>query len=189
MTDKKGSPYIGYEYKEVTVPSNLAPMYMDCYECFGWKIEENKVSVSGHSYIFSDRSCTVQRRSFTTIHMKRNRKIINKMELTRLQQYFEACANEIEALEKAKTSAALIWSLVIGIIGTVFLAGSTFAAVHEPPVIWLCILLMIPGITGMILPFSVYRRVIREKTRRIQPIIEAKQEEIYKICEKGHSLL
>lgn len=111
------------------------------------------------------------------------------MELTRLQQHFEACANEVETLEKKKTSAASVWALVIGIIGTAFIAGSTFAVVHEPPIIWLCILLAIPGFIGWILPYFMYNRIFRINTQRIQPIIEAKQEEIYEICEKGHSLL
>lgn len=175
MKEKKESPYIGYEYKEVTVPSEQASMYIDCYECFGWQPDENIVSVQG-------RNCTA-------IRMKRDRKIINKMELTRLQQHFEACINEIEALEQSKTAAATVWALIVGIIGTAFMAGSTFAVVHEPPVIWLCILLAIPGFIGWILPYYIYKRIARKKTQQIQPMIEAKREEIYQICEKGHSLL
>ena len=175
MTEKKEPAFIGYEYKEVTVPSDQASMYLDSYECFGWEPDGNVVSVQGHS-------CT-------TIRMKRNRKIINKMELTRLQQHFEACMSELEALEKAKTSAATAWALAVGVLGTAFMAGSTFAVVHEPPIIWLCILLAIPGFLGWILPYTVYKQTVWKKTRQIQPMIEAKREEIYQICEKGHALL
>lgn len=92
-----------------------------------------------------------------TIRMKRDRKIINKMELTRLQRHFEACLNEMEALEKSKTSAATVWALAVGILGTVFVAGSAFAITHEPPIVWLCILLAIPGFIGWILPYFIYR--------------------------------
>lgn len=175
MKDKKETPFIGYDYKEMTVPDELASMYLDCYENFGWEPDENIVTAKGHGG--------------TTIRMKRNRKIINKMELTRLQHHFEACVNEIEALEKAKTSAAAIWALVIGILGTAFIAGSTFAVVHEPPIIWLCILLAIPGFIGWVLPYYVYKQTVRKKTQKIQPLIEAKYEEMYQVCEKGHSLL
>ena len=111
------------------------------------------------------------------------------MELTRLQRHFEACLDELESLEKAKTSDATVWSLVIGILGTAFMAGSTFAVVHTPPVIWLCILLAIPGFIGWILPYYVYKKIARKKAQKIQPLMEAKYDEIYKICEKGHSLL
>lgn len=70
-----------------------------------------------------------------------------------------------------------------------FMAGSTFAVVHEPPIIWLCILLAIPGFLGWIMPFFLYRRLIEKKTKKYNPMIEDKLDEIYQICEKGHSLL
>ena len=125
----------------------------------------------------------------TTLHLKRDRKIINKMELTRLQRHFEACINEIKTLESSKTQMATVWALVVAVVGTAFMAGSTFAVVHEPPIIWLCILLAIPGFIGWILPWSLYQRIRKKQTEKLQPLIEAKQEEIYEICEKGHSLL
>ena len=175
MREKRETPFIGYDYKEMTVPNEQASMYLDCYENFGWEPDENNVTAKAHGGI--------------TIRMKRNRKIINKMELTRLQRHFEACVNEIEALEKAKTTVAIIWALVIGILGTAFMTGSTFAVVHEPPIIWLCILLAIPGFIGWILPYFVYKQTVRKKTQKIQPLIEAKYEEMYQVCEKGHSLL
>ena len=69
------------------------------------------------------------------------------------------------------------------------MAGSTFAVAHETPIIWLCILLAIPGFIGWILPWFLYQRIRKKQTENLQPLIEAKQEEIYEICEKGHSLL
>ncbi|MGN0341177.1 MAG: hypothetical protein ACI4DO_00125 [Roseburia sp.] len=174
MNEGKKS-FVGYEYKEVTVEENLASMYLDCYENFGWIGEEELADARTPHRV--------------TIRMKRDRKIINKMELTRLQRNFEACANDMEKLEKAKTTAALIWSITIGMIGTVFMAGSTFAITHEPPIIWLCVLLAIPGFAGWILPYFVYREIVKKQTKKIQPLMDEKLEEIYKVCEKGHSLL
>lgn len=175
MDQKRETPFVGYEYKEITVPSEQASMYMDCYETFGWEPDENIVTTKG--------PCT------TTIRMKRNRKIVNKMELTRLQRNFEACAQEIDKLERAKTSTATVWALLIGIIGTAFMAGSVFAVTHQPPIYWLCILLAVPAFSGWIAPYFVYRYVVQRKTKKLQPMIEAKQDEIYEVCEKGHSLL
>ncbi|MDO4331171.1 MAG: hypothetical protein Q4C58_00595 [Eubacteriales bacterium] len=175
MKEKRETTFVGYEYKEMTIPKEQASMYMDCYENFGWEADENIAAVEGRSLI--------------TVRMKRNRKMINKMELTRLQRHFEACAKEVEALERSKTSAATAWAIVTGIIGTAFMAGSTFAVVHEPPVIWLCILLAIPGFIGWILPYFIYNGIVRKSIQRIQPLIEAKYEEIYEICEKGNKLL
>lgn len=165
--------FIGYEYKEVTVPSGQASFYLDCYENFGWQQDENLAPSSGSH--------------LTKLCLKRNRKILNKMELPRLQRHFEACASEIERLEKSKTSKASVAALSVGLVGTAFMAGSVFAIVQEPPIIWLCILLAIPGFGGWIAPYFLYRRILGEK--KIDLLIEARMEEIYQVCEKGHSLL
>lgn len=69
------------------------------------------------------------------------------------------------------------------------MAGSVFSVTHEPPVYWLCVLLAVPAFIGWILPYFVYRRLVDAKTRKVQPLIEAKQNEIYEVCEKGHALL
>lgn len=173
MSEQKD--FVGYEYKEITGPDSRVSQYLDCYECFGWQADGNLPAGS--------------RMGQTTIRMKRDRKIVNKMELTRLQRHFEARAKEIQTLEKSKTFAASIWALVVGIIGTAFMAGATFAVTHEPPMILPCILLAVPGFLGWILPYFLYRRVAVGQAKKLQPVIEAKEEEIYAICEKGHSLL
>lgn len=175
MKESEKRDYIGYEYKEVTARPEEISLYLDCYENFGWIRDENfDAARSPH---------------LTTLRLKRDRKIINKMELTRLQQHFEACAKEIKMLEKEKNFTANAAAFTVALIGTAFMAGSTFAVVHEPPVIWLCILLAVPGFIGWILPYFIHGRISRKKAREIQPLIEAKHEEIYEICEKGHSLL
>lgn len=167
--------YISYEYKEVSARSDQLSWYLDCYESFGW-VQDEKIAVSPD-------------RHMAALRLKRDRKIINKMELTRLQQHFEACMDEIEALERAKTSAAAVSALTVALVGTGFMAGATFAISYREPIIWLCILLAVPGFAGWILPYFLYHWMARRKTRTLQPMIEAKREEIYEICEKGHSLL
>lgn len=173
--EKKNNPFVGYEYKEVTVKSDQASLYMDCYGAFGWEPDENIVITS--------------RNSLTTLRMKRDRKIVNKAELTRLQRHFEACAKELDELERSKMTMGRIWAMVIGVLGTAFMAGSVFAVTHQPPIYWVCILLAIPAFIGWIAPYFVFRRVVEMKTIKVQPIIEAKHDEIYEICEKGYSLL
>lgn len=175
MNQDGTNPFIGYEYKEITVSPNQASFYLDCYENFGWQADENIPMQNG--------------RGEMRLRMKRDRKIINKMELTRLQRHFEACAKEIETLEGSKTNPAMIKSLTVGIVGTAFMAGSTFAVTHEPPMILLCILLAIPGFIGWILPCFIYRGAVEKQTQRVTPLIEAKYDEIYEICKKGHLLL
>ena len=173
--EQEKHPYIGYEYKKIIVSEENASWYIDCYESFGWEQADHAMTVTdGHT---------------VTISLKRDRKIINKTELTRLQRNFEACAAEIARLERSRQTAATVWALIAGITGTAFMAGSVFAVTHEPPVIWLCILLAIPAFAGWIAPYFLYRAVMAGRTAKIQPMIEEKQEEIYTLCEKGHQLL
>ena len=105
--------------------------YMDGYEHFGWKVDSNVPIEKGMGKV--------------TIHLKRSRAVLNKMELTRLQRHFEACMSEIAALENSTESFAMIAALTSGISGCAFMAGSVFAVTAAKPIIWLMILLAIPG--------------------------------------------
>lgn len=172
---KSGNDFVGYEYKEITADRERASMYLDCYMNFGWIADENIQP----SVIMGK----------VTIKLKRDRKILNKTELTRLQRHFEACMNEMDAMEKSKTSDATVWALMVALIGTAFMAGSVFAVTNQPPLILLCILLAIPGFIGWILPSFVYKARVRKKTALVTPQMEQKYDEIYEICEKGNKLL
>lgn len=172
--------YIGYEYKELQLESDKVSLHIDCYCNFGWEIDEN-------------RSMTVEPQAGKAekvhVYLKRNRKIMNKAELTRLQRNFEDCLKQIEALETSKTSKALAVAIGIGILGTMFIAGSTFAVVGNPPIIWHCVILAIPGFAGWVLPYFVYRKIVKQRTEVVTLLIEDKYDEIYAICEKGNRLL
>ncbi len=172
---KSGSDFVGYEYKEISAKSEKISMYLDGYLNFGWVPDENMQSVKNNDKV--------------TLHLKRDRKILNKAELTRLERHFEACMEEIEELEHSKTSLATMVSITIGVIGTAFIAGSTFAVTHEPPIIWLCILLAIPGFIGWISPYFVKKEMTWRRTKKVKPLMEQKYNEIYEICEKGNKLI
>lgn len=180
-TGRQRKNFVGYEYKEIIAESSRISFLLDGYECFGWELDESLVG--------NKESKNPSYQNKTVLHLKRNRKIINKMELTRLQRNFEACVKEIEALEKSKTSAATIYALVVGVIGTAFMAGSVFAVTAQPPYIILSILLAIPAFIGWIVPYFLYKGVTRKQTEKLEPLIEQKYDEIYDICEKGNKLL
>ena len=172
---KGGKDYIGYDYKTATVERDRTAMYLDAYENFGWTPDD---SMSPKQ--FGD---TV------ILKLKRDRKILNKTELTRLQQHFEACMDEIKILEKSKTKMAAVYSIISGVVGTAFLAGSTFAVTNEPPMIFLCVILGIPGLVGWLLPYFLYRFLVKKRTAVAVPLIEKKYDEIHEICEKGNALI
>ena len=169
MEQEHQPSYVAYEYKEIEAKGERAALLMDCYQSLGWEAE--KETASGK------------------IMLRRSRKIINKAELTRLQRNLEACVTEIDALQKSKTSKAAITSLVIGLVGTAFMAGSVFAVTATPPVIWLCILLAVPAFTLWALAPILYPRMVAKRTKTVNELIEQKYDEIYLICEKGSKLL
>lgn len=172
--EKKQKSFVGYEYKEIAAEDSMASFLLDGYENFGWELDEN---------------FTAEGRGGKVIRLKRNRKILNKMELTRLQRNFEACVNEIQTMEKNKTSKATVYALICGIIATAFMAGSTFAVTAQPPHIVLCIILAVPGLIGWILPYFLYKKTVGKETEKMTLLIEEKYDEIYEICEKGNKLL
>lgn len=180
-SEKQKKSFVGYEYKEIVADSSRASFLVDGYENFGWELAENMIEGKIHPNAGPMKK--------VVIRLKRDRKIINKMELTRLQRNFEACVNEIEALEKSKSSVATGSSLALGIIGTAFMAGSTFAVTADPPLIVLSIVLAVPGFLGWIFPYFLYKKLLEKQTKKVSPFIEEKYDEIYEICEKGNKLL
>ena len=172
---KDGRDFVGYEYKEIFAEREKASLYFDAYMNFGWKPDGNM-----QQSIFGSRA---------SIKLKRDRKILNKAELTRLQRYFDACMNEITVMESTKTQPASIWSLAVGFIGTAFMAGSIFAIVATPPLIVLSVILAIPAFIGWILPYFIFKKLLQKQIQKITPLIEQKYDEIYEICEKGNRLL
>lgn len=180
-TVKKQKNYVGFEYKEITAEDSMVSLFLDAYENFGWELND---SLPENGMVGKAAGS-----SKTVIRLKRDRKIVNKAELTRLQRNFEACVTEIQTLEKRKTSTATVCALVLGILGTAFMAGAAFAVTAQPPYIVLCIILAVPGFMGWILPYFLYKKIQGRETEKVVPLIEAKYDEIYEICEKGNKLL
>lgn len=176
-----GQKFVGYEYKDIITSANKASFLIDGYKNFGWQVDEN--IQPGIAPNIANPNTNV------VLRLKRDRKILNKTELTRLQRNFECCLKEIDHLEKSKTSKAIIYALTVGIVGMAFMAGSVFAVTAEPPRIALCIILAIPAFTGCISPYFIYKEVEKKRAAITDPLIEEKQDEIYEIYEKGNKLL
>ena len=170
---RNGDNFIGYEYKDVTVDQEKEGVYTDGYPNFGWTLEGRSTSLLGLSTV--------------NLRFKRDRKIRNKAELTRLQRQFEGNVNEIGKMEQSKATTAGIAALTIGFIGTAFMAGATFAFLAD--MIVLCIVLAIPAFIGWTLPYLSFVRLRNKRIETITPLIEQQYDAIYEVCEKAHGLL
>ena len=172
-TARTGSGFVGYEYRDVTVSRDKEAVYVDGYENFGWTLESRAALPIGLGSVM--------------LKFKRDRKIRNKAELTRLQRQFDAYVDEMNRMEASKSSHASIVAFTVGMIGTAFMAGSVFAVVGG--MIALCVVLAIPAFVGWILPYFLYNATYAKQTAKVEPLIDSKYDEIYEICERGNSLL
>ncbi len=163
------------DYLNISVEESLCSQYMDGYASFGWKVDENLPAEKGKGKV--------------QLHFKRSRNILNKTELTRLQRHYEACMAEIAALEASKASVPMIVSLTSGLVGCAFMAGSVFAVTAEKPVIWLMILLAIPGFALWGGAYFGYQIAKKRRTAQVELLIEAKYDEAYQVCEKAQKML
>ena len=172
-TTRNTQNFVGYEYMDVTVNNDMETIYADSYPNFGWILNGRKSTVSG---ILS-----------TGLKFKRNRKICNKAEITRLQRQFECAAKEIERLENSKTAAASAAAYTIGVVGTAFMAGSVFSYIGG--LLPLCIILAVPAFIGWIIPYFCYVRIRAKKTTQVSTLIDQQYDVIYEVCEKANALL
>ncbi|MFL0196310.1 hypothetical protein ACJDU8_12200 [Clostridium sp. WILCCON 0269] len=169
---EKEYKFIGYEYKEVAVNRDMESLWADCYGSFGWILEGKSSPLPGKNTV--------------NLKFKRDRKIRNKMELTRLQRQFEGSVKQIENLENSKYTAALIFAIGVGILGTAFMALAVFSYLKGR--IFLHIVFAIPAFLGWILPYFGYRKIVSKKADKINPIIEEVYDKIYDTCEKASRL-
>lgn len=165
--------FIGYEYQDITAKRCMAAVYTDGYENFGWKLEEMYE--------------TPGKVDSVSMKFKRDRKIQNKTELTRLQHQFNTAVSEILSLETSKRVKASAVAYGVGIVGTAFMAASVFSVTAGRVVP--CIIFAIPAFIGWVVPYLLYRKLEKEKTVEVSPLIDRKYDEIYSVCRKANELL
>lgn len=171
---QKSNGFVAYEYQEVSVEQRYLAYCLDGYACFGWQVE-----VAGQGADLQGR---------VTLRLKRERHILNRVELTRLQRQFEAILREISTLERSRKNHADVAGLCCGLAGTAFMAGSTFAVTAATPIIWLCVVLAIPGFALWGLAYPVYRHALKRRDQEVAPLVERKFDEMYAVCEKAYRL-
>lgn len=165
----------GYEYLKVAVEEGLLSQYIDGYESFGWQPDAN--------------ICPEKNMGKVTLHLKRSRHLVNKVELTRLQRHYEACMEEIAALESSRQSIPSMVSLSSGLIGCGFMAASVSAVTAQPPVVWMTAVFGALGFFFWFFSWFGYKAAKRKRTKKVLPLIDAKYDEALQVCEKAYRLL
>lgn len=200
---EKENKFVGYEYENVTVKSEMESLWKDGYKNFGWKVEKSKPSIVKHVWdpirimiaplaifpggYFSKMLHDHESDSKVHLSFKRDKDIERKVELNRLQLQFKNSAEEIDHLEKSKGTIAAITAYAVGMIGTVFMGYSVFSYLAAS--LNLSIIMAVPGFAGWILSYFIYRKVKNNTIKNVEPLIEKQYSTIYSICEKANGLL
>ena len=89
--------------------------------------------------------------------------------------------DELKKLDKKVEMTATLWSIVVGVIGTlIFGAGMSLIMAFETAMYTAGILSGILGIAGMALALPVYRRVLKKQREKAAPRILELTEELSK---------
>lgn len=188
MKNSETKDFVAYEYLSLDVASDKEPLYVDCYENFGWILTNNSVLVDKEDYFINNIKLNNYRQQ-VNIKFKRDRKIKNKVQLITLQRKLEAALKEIDRLEAEPNTKGIISAMTIGMMGTVFLAISVFSITATKPLYFLSTLTGIIGIAGWILPFFVYKNKKTLTEKNNVSLIDEQYNNIYDTCEQAKKLI
>ncbi|MBQ2872715.1 MAG: hypothetical protein IJE89_01795 [Bacilli bacterium] len=187
MKNSETKDFVAYEYISLNVKSEFEPLYIDCYENFGWILINNTSLIDSEDYYINNSN--VNNNKLVNLKFKRDRRIKNKVELLSLQRKLESSLKEIETLEKEPYTKGIISALTIGLIGTIFLALSVFSITATNPLIISCIICGIIGLTGWFLGYFAYIKVKVKTQKENISLIEEQYNTIYDSCEQARKLI
>ena len=147
--------FIGYEYQERVVEKKYEPVYLDAYPNFGWVIDQHHKSTQNPNNIM--------------LHMKRNRDLVNRIEIKRLENKFQATMNEIIKIEKRNQLIPTIQACLVGLFGTALIVGAFF--IHNVSSLYL-----------------IYKTQFEKRTHHNQDSVESKYDAIYDLTKRAHQL-
>lgn len=159
--------FVGYEYTSVRADGAHESMVIDAYRNFGWLPDGS--------------------RRGGELHFKRDRNLLNRTELTRLQRQFDSHMRELETLGKAPARKSSIIGWCVGLIGCVFLGGATFS--YLGGLMGLMVALAIPGFLCWLGVGPLAKRIRKIMTERNEPAIDHLHDVNYDVCRRANSLL
>lgn len=191
MKNSETKDFIAYEYLSINTKSEKEPLYIDCYEAFGWNLVNNTALVEEGDYYINNNSY-LNKNKQVNLKFKRDRKISNKGELQNLQRKLETSLKEIDKLESEPNTRGMTKALTIGLLGTIFLAVAVFSITAQDLSVINYVICAITGIIGLIgwaLGFISYKNTKSKLEQENNSLIEEQYNTIYDCCEKANKLL
>lgn len=168
--------FVTYEYMSKMVKASEQAQVCDLYEAFGWEI--SSVQNTGLD--------------MTTISFKRDRKIRHKAELAKLERQAAETYEEIQKLEKSKTTGANVFGYTFGTAAALVFGGGMSLCLLKTSDIPSLVGGIVLGIVGAVLcgvNYLAYKKIAAKKTKAALPIIDDRQEKLANLLEKGNDLL
>lgn len=168
--------FISYEYKTVSVKAKDQTKAMDMYEAFGWEITGTASAVTGD----------------TTLSLKRNRNLLHKQELNKLERQAEDTFATINGLERSKTLVASVFAYIFGCFAALVLGGGmclTMLIEGSIPAFVGGVILGVAGIALCGVNYVIYKKLVEKKTKSLLPVIDQTEEKLANTLEKGNDLL
>lgn len=187
MKNSETKDFIAYEYLSINVRSDKEPLYIDCYENFGWILINNSALVDNEDYYINNSNISPNK--LVNLKFKRDRRIKNKIKLLSLQRKLETSLKDLEKLEKEPVIVGATYSMIVGVIGTIFMALSVFSITASTPLYIPSILCGIVGIIGWVLPYFIFLKVKGNKQEENTSLIEEQYNTIYDSCEQARKLI
>lgn len=169
MTDTN---FIAYEYLEQRIPKTMQNAYLDGYANFGWTVTDRTPDIGKNT---------------VTLKLKRDRNLSEKAALNRLQKQFEQELASAAAMESSKTSVPTMIALGIGLLGTVFMAGSVFAYIGG--LLLLSIILAVPGFIGWGLAYFSFNWAQSRRTQKLAPALTQTYDAAAEDCKQAFQLM
>lgn len=158
--------FVGYEYTSVRVSAAHESMVVDGYRNFGWLPDGSRNGM---------------------LRFKRDRSLLNKTELTRLQRQFDSHLRELDSLEKAPGYKSSLIGWCVGLLGCVFLGGATFSYLGGFMV--LMVVLAVPGFLCWLGAAPIANKIRRVVEVCNEPTIDHLYDMNYDVCRRANSLL
>lgn len=167
--------FTAYEYATKMVKASEQTRVCDIQEAFGWEITSIK-------------PCGIDD---VTISIKRDRKIAHKAELARLERQAMEVYDGIKALEKSKTKNANIFAYSFGAASALVFGGGMSLCMTQSGVGAIAggVVLGVVGLVMATLNAFAHGKIVKNKTKKVLPVIDQKEEQLANLLEQGNDLL
>lgn len=177
MENQEEKKAITYDYKTVRVQRSMEAMLTDAYENLGWEVTNTQMAGVGTNNV--------------DISFKRDRKVVNKQELNKLQFKIDDTLEKIRKIQNQKGNAGVPEGIATGVVGALVLGGGMSMVMVLSGTAYLIggIVLGVVGIGIGLLGWLVDNKIQKKKLAKLEPQYQEELDKLSDLCEEANKLL